>query len=187
MTQFLSEQEAVWRISGLLAPVFHVVPEVWMRHLDGTKLRMDMAAVAKDDGSGFHRFTMIGVEVKRGYKSMRDFNYALKQAIDYRHSVIVDKRSNHFQNATPEFVFVYPDFTTSPAFSSENYRSAYDGSIRLAGLYNVGVIREMRGIWRNGKRQSELEFRVSDSAIWRSKSGICGPSIFGTARKRGAA
>lgn len=188
---FDTEQDAVQWVVERMAPRFKLVSEVRVEHLDGSKIRMDMVAIAREPNDllpdhRFHRFHLIGVEVKYGYDSLRSFNRALKQAIDYRHSRIIDKRSKHHQGVVPEYVFVFPDFDPAVDLTaSEIYRGGYYGAVRLAGMFNVGVIRELRPSWN--VRGSQLEFRVSDTPIWRTDYGVVGPFAFGTARRRGAA
>lgn len=188
MRQFDTEQDAVYEIAGRMHEVFRLLSEVQMRHLDGTRLRMDLLAIPRKEApEGFHRFSLIGVEVKPGYDNLRDFNRALKQAIDYRHSILADHRVKRHHEQTPPFVFIYPDFHDNPddPAVSPIYRGGYYGSVRLAGQFNVGVIREVYNYWGHGKK--ELEFRVSDTPIWRSHTGWVNGVAFGTARRRGAA
>lgn len=173
---FPSEAEAVKYLHQRLNPYFKILQEVQMRHMDGTRVRMDMLLRPRHDVLIAQRFGLIGIELKAGHKALRNFHAALKQAIDYRHSVVIDRRAARFNGATPEFVFVYP------AFPNGRYENWHRGSMRLAGMFNVGTIHELTH-WNAGT----IEFRVSDSPIWRSNQGIVGHINFGTARRRGAA
>ncbi len=175
---FDNEPEAVTYLHDLLKPYFHILQEVQMRHLDGTRIRIDMLLLPRKGSPVAHRFGLIGVELKSGHKELRAYHKALKQAIDYRHSRVIDKRVKNYQDETPDFVFVFPGYSETQPFNSQWYR----GSIRLAGMFNVGAIHE---VYRWG--EWALEFRVSDSPVWRSDQGIVGGINFGTARRRGAA
>lgn len=175
---FDNEADAVTYLTGALEPYFQIMPEAQMRHLDGTRVRMDMLLLPRADAPVKHRRCLMGIELKAGHKDLRHYHLALKQAIDYRHSKVVDKRANKQRNKIPDYVFVFPAFLTPEEFRSQWWR----GSIRLAGMFNVGTIHEVYrwGGWA-------LEFRVSDTVIWRSDQGVVGHINFGTGRKRGAA
>lgn len=173
---FDNEPEAVTYLREQLRPYFIIMKEVQMQHLDGSRVRMDMLLLPREESPVAHRFGLIGIELKSGHKELRNYHKALKQAIDYRHSVVVDKRVKRHRNKTPEFVFVFPSFV-------DGYHQYWHrGSIRLAGMFNVGSIHEVHrwGGWA-------LEFRVSDTAIWRSDQGVVGGINFGAGRRRGAA
>lgn len=175
---FQSEHEASAYLAGRLSPYFWLIPEVWMQHFDGSKLRMDFAAVPR---GAFHS-PWFGIEVKCAYNDYRDFTEALRQAVDYRHSRVVDKRSRLYVGERPPFVFVWPDIRDqSPA--STMYNLWAQGSERSHGKLKVGLIREL-GDWCGAPY---LEFTLSASPMWRSTQGICNGPDFGQAQRIGAA
>lgn len=185
--RFVSEDEAVAELIERLAPDFQFIPEVHLRHFDGATCRIDFIAAPRPQRPAYERFGrwgFIGVEVKVGCTGIGEFCKALKQCIDYCHCYINDKRATRYASAIPQCVFLWPDW------QYQKNEDGYSGAVRLAGHYNVGIIRQVATPWylhQPGYPSSELEFRVSDTAIWRSHRGLCGPREFGTARRRGAA
>lgn len=190
---FVREDDARAYLETLLDQYFKLYPEVRMRHIDGSSLRIDYIAIPRPF-SGFPA-QMIGIEVKRGFNGFQGFTAALKQCIDYRHGAITDSRSTKFNGQTPKWIFLFPSYqdTYTPVFE-QGIRAEIDpdqliaaawrhgvqfASERLAGKFNVGVIRETKtwglnreesirqGIEVNG-RVDCVQFSVSACRIWDS-------------------
>lgn len=180
---FRDEVASTERFLELMEPYFVLVPEVQMQHYDGSKMRIDFL------GRPRHREDMpwlpwAGFELKARFKEIKDFCKALKQGIDYRHGVVVDKRLQNIRGMTPPFLFIWPD----P--SEEDYgfvKGIHGGAVRVAGQYNVGVLRHESYAFysRFGTR---ISLAVSGTLLWDSVVGSRGNSkTFGTARRRGSA
>lgn len=193
---FPTEKEAEAYLENMLKPHFTLHRQVGMRHLDGHKLRSDYLAVP----SLFTDFPaeVIGIEVKKGYlDGFKDFSAALKQCIDYRHSVIEDPRAKKFPGQPLKWVFLFPAFQDHYERDVERGVEAgvepdqlliaawrngcqFAGE-RFAGKFNVGFVREAK-VWASptpemiargeyGGRVDALEFRVSAARIWDSVRG----------------
>lgn len=152
-----------------------------MTHLDGTKLRIDYIAVPRPELQFPAPF--VGIELKRGYSQFRDFSKALKQCVDYRHSVIADARSTKSQGMTPPFVFLYPPL------AGENEQSVYAGmeagAVRFAGQFNVGILRESRSYW---SPEPVIRFEIAATRLWSNNYGANAlGDAFGSGRRRGSA
>lgn len=175
---FITEADASAYLAARLSPFFRLIPEVRLQHFDGSRLRIDYVALPR----GEFRVPLFGIEVKLNYPSYKDFSHALKQAIDYRHSVIIDPRSQLYRGQLLPFVFVWPDFRD---LSESPLETAWVfGSERLAGKFNVGLIREQHD-WQG---TPFIGLHLSGSPFWRSHSGSVSGDQFGMAtRKRGSA
>lgn len=174
MQEFGNEKASSAYLATLLDPWFKLVPEVWMRHFDGHSLRMDYAAIPRGD---FH-CPWFGIEVKHHYDGYTDFSEALRQAVDYRSSRVVDARVKVHANERPPFVFVWPDVRDATG----SYEEWAAGSERSHGKLKVGLIRE-RNDWDG---QPIVELWLSGSIFWRSSQGIRGGNGFGRSQKVGA-
>lgn len=151
-----------------------------MEHLDGSRLRMDYAAVPR---AAFHS-AWFGIEVKFRYGSYSEFSDALRQAVDYRHSKVVDARSHIYLHTRPPFVFVWPDIRdTSSSYAASPYEKWAEGSERSHGKLKIGLIRE-RLTWDGA---SIIEFSLSGSPVWRSNEGLKNGLAFGSSQRIGAA
>jgi len=165
----------------LMGRYFWLLPEVWMEHVSGKRLRIDYI------GRPFCEFQrcLVGFELKGASTEFAGFSQALKQSIDYRHSVIVDKRCRLWKERTPLFIFVYyPVFVNRYYLTSVTERKIYEGwiagAVRLAGKYNVGLV-------NTTNRWDGVRLEVSDTPIWDEKRGLRGNGLeFGTARKPGS-
>lgn len=132
-----------------------------MRHLDGTRVRIDYIAIPK---SSFPA-DCIGIEIKCRYQKFQEVTAALKQAIDYRHSAIIDRRSTAHLGHTPKFVLVYPYPNYDDGAPVGRWMA---GAVRMAGRYNVGYL----NLYRNWSGQPVIEAQVSGQTIWHSLYGV---------------
>jgi hypothetical protein len=154
-----TEIEVTQEFRALASPYFRLLPEVWMKHLDGSRLRMDFLARPQDPSLFPVTPPLIGFEVKRDHDEFKTLSKALKQAVDYRHSAIDDRRIPKLCGITPLFVFVYPPY--------EDEENMWAGAVRLAGRYNVGVAAAST-LWNGAEA---LELRVADGRLWDSERG----------------
>jgi len=133
---FESEAEARADLEALLGPWFILQAEVpcWF---GGQWLRIDYMASPRGDVD--FPYDSFGVEVKRGYRGFNQYTAALKQAIDYTHCEVGDRRIG--------VVFVYPG---TP-------REGAGGADRLAGQFRVGTIRRAHELPR---------FEICGGKLW---------------------
>lgn len=176
---FATERLASAELFKMLSPYFQLVPEVRLIHHDGSKLRIDYVALVRE-GVEF-RTPIFGIEVKVDYHDFKDYTHSLKQCIDYRHSLIDDARSKIYRGQALPFVFLWPD--VRDVRDGETYAEWAKGAERVAGKFNVGLIRHKQ-LWDGDQ---VIEFMLSGGAFWRSQSGNYGNAHFGMARRRGSA
>jgi hypothetical protein len=161
-------------------------PEVHLRHaISGQLLRIDYLAVFRRFRRNSTGPTLIGFEIKRYFDDFRHWTAALKQAIDYRHSVVEDARSTVWAGHTPAFVFVFPDLRDLGDLGEhDEYRSGWaEGAERLAGKYNVGSVRTRKD-WRTAA--DFLELTCSADPLWNTRVGPRWGDAWGTRRRPGA-
>ncbi len=155
----------------LIGRHFFLRPEVRMRHWNGDNLRIDYMAMP------MVRFPLcwVGFEIKVGMDRFGSVTDAMRQAIDYQQSTIIDKRFTYGYEHRPRFVFVYnPDWNELDGC----YSSWMPGVLRMVGKFNVGVV--------NTDRYG-LKITVSDSTLWDEEWGLRGyGNTFGTAKKVGS-
>jgi hypothetical protein len=183
---FADEKAARAFLEHNLGDVCRLVPEVHMRHqISRQLLRIDYLAV-------FRRFrpesiepTLIGIECKDSFAAFRDWTAGLKQCIDYRHSVVDDRRATIYQGQTPAFIFLFPDIRDLGDLDlHEHPRAEWAAGVeRMVGQYNVGCVRQVRSY----RGEPFLEFRCAADPIWDTLRGPRGGSAWGTGRRAGAA
>lgn len=163
---------------------FLLLPEVQMRHMDGSKLRIDYVGYPRDETLRA-AWGLVGFEIKRGYVGFKDIGRVLKQAMDYRHAVLADSRiktRSGFVGKPLGFVFVWPPL---PGFyergGSYSLNSWTEGAVRVAGHYNVGTV-----AFRQYTEAPGLY--VSGSRLWDASDGPADNAAdFGSGRGRGSA
>jgi hypothetical protein len=140
--QFKTEIMARAHLENLLEPWFILEPEVELRYEDANRLRIDYLARPRPDSN--FPYPWFGIECKRGFAGMGDYNDALKQAIDYTHSVVVDGRFDDLVNERVLRVFVFPGMPSNenPKRPSSMAALWAGGVNRLAGKFHVGMIYE---------------------------------------------
>jgi hypothetical protein len=125
--EFETEGDARIYLEQLLAPWFHLRPEV-NAAFGSQVLRVDYVAFPKD-GSDFP-YPRFGIEVKRGYQNhFKHYSAALKQAIDYTQCLVDGRRLG--------VVFLFPGLPEE--------QGMVRGAHRLAGQFRVGTIRVRYG------------------------------------------
>lgn len=181
---FADESESARSFEACMGQHFKLISEVWLRHMDGSKLRIDYVGYAHDPllrGA----WGLVGFEIKKGYEGIGGVSRALKQSVDYRHCILADDRINTrsgFVGKPLSFVFLWPPmagfFERSSGMGQD---PLVEGAIRLAGHYNVGVCG-----FRNYTEASALY--VSGSRVWDSVEGPArNAADFGSGRGRGSA
>lgn len=186
---FGNEREARDFLESFLAPHCRLIPEVWLRHgVTQQLLRIDYVAIFRRFRRNSTEPTLIGVECKAAFEDFRDWTAALKQGIDYRHAVVVDRRAVVYQGATLAFVFVWPDLRDLGDLAEhkpERVRWA-EGAERLAGKFNVGSVR-----WRRDPidlfADDYLELTCAADPLWNTRTGPRWGDGWGTGRHPGAA
>jgi hypothetical protein len=121
-------------------------------------------------------FKIFGVEVKKWYgHEHKQFDLALKQCIDYKLShVNVDPTIHKFKNLVEyngqhlPAIFLYPSIENLVK-DTNNFSS--HGMLKLAGRFNVGVIRKCIKEVEMFKYVDNDEFELSLFKIWRKNSG----------------
>jgi hypothetical protein len=158
-------------------------PEVHLPHVNSDRLlRIDYLAVFRRFRRNSTEPTLIGFECKRYFDDFRHWTAALKQGIDYRHSVVEDARSTVWAGHTPAFVFVFPDLRDLGEHNQ--YRSSWaEGAERLAGKFNVGSIRQ-RQDWHG---REYLELTCAADPLWNTRVGPRCGDAWGTGRRPGSA
>lgn len=175
---FSSEQDAEQRFEEVFGRHFILRKQVQMKHLDGTRLRIDYLGRPKDPAQ-MPWLSYAGFELKATTEAIGELCSALKQAIDYRHAVITDKRFPRLHQRTPPFVFVYPDAGQEDFGGA---KTVYGGAIRVAGQYNVGLARHE--IYYGSSR---VALHISGTLLWCSAQGSRGVAKnFGIGRRRGS-
>jgi hypothetical protein len=183
--QFDDEKAARAHLEQLLHGHCRLVPEVHLRHLISNQLlRIDYAAIFPQFRHTSTAPTLIGLEVKRYFDDFREWTAALKQGIDYRHSIVEDQRSQVYRGRTPAFIFVYPDLRDLGDLAEHrSARSTWaEGAERLAGKFNVGTIRQRRDF----AGHAYLEFTCAADPLWDSRYGPRRGNDWGTGRRPGA-
>jgi hypothetical protein len=173
-----------------LAPHFHLLPEAWLEHCAGARLRIDLLAWPKQPDD--FPFRLIGVEVKRpdlGSNGFTKFAQALKQCCDYAHSVIVDERCTRSRGLAPAAVFLYhgavADEGASIFADPPAPMGMHPGAVRLAGKFNVG---ELVNHPYDGFR-----LEIGAAPLWSEHKGVTGAGarwparrLIGNSRRRAA-
>lgn len=152
LANYPNERVARAVVEELLSPYFWLFPEVHLRYYTGERLRIDYVAKPR----GPFPVPFIGIEVKRGYGAFRDFTHALKQAQDYRHATLIDRRAKSAPGGRLPFVFVFPRPVTHEAWVA--------GVERFVGLDNVGLI--------SIEEYAGVTLRVSADRFWSSAYGL---------------
>lgn len=182
---FDNEKAAREYVETQLRGLCRLESEVHLRHqVSDQLLRIDYLAVVRQFRRHSTKPTLIGLECKRYFDNFREWTSALKQGIDYRHSVVDDRRSTHYHGLSPTFVFVFPDIRDLGDLEDHRLsRSSWaEGAERLAGKFNVGTVRLRQG-WRG---EEFLEFTCAADPLWDTRSGARFGSDWGTGRRPGA-
>lgn len=176
--KFENERDATERFREIMQPYFILREQVQMRHYDGSSLRIDFIGRPKNPEL-MPWLPWCGFELKANIEAVGDLCRALKQGAGYKDARIVDKRFPRLQGQQPQFVFVYPDA------GDEDFgccKSWYGGVVRMAGQFNVGLVR-----LEDYYGQRRVVLHVSATRLWSSDAGSNGQAnMFGTARRRGA-
>jgi len=150
-------------------PWFDLHKEVQLRHHDGTRLRIDYVGVPRVPFNG----DMVGFEIKRGkFDGFKEYSQALKQAIDYRHAKIEDKRFPAWEGKIVPYVFLW--FPDEEELTSSVYDGWRPGAERLAGKFNVGRVRAVR--YRDDRDDlfPYMRLEISTHKVWDSLRGMTG-------------
>jgi hypothetical protein len=181
---FADEQAARVLLEQLLEPKARLIKEVHLRHpLVERVLRIDYVAVIR----GFRQDgvdSLVGIECKFAFDHFNQWSAGLKQAVDYRHAVIDDKRAGPSQGKRLEYVFVWPDVRDLGNLDRHRWERPLwaAGVERFTGQFNVGTVRRLRD-------DSGLEFArffCSADPLWDTLYGAWRTSAWGTARRPGA-
>ncbi len=186
MGNYATERDAERALIRLVIDRFTLIPQARLRLIDGRRRRMDYLAVP-DAPEGFP-VPWVGIECKYGYGGFRDFTAALVQAIEYRHATVIDPRCIEYVGQQPPFVFLFPMLDGTASSEGEPasiYAGWAGGALRLAGKFNVGVIRT-RPTFGIHSQPSPYYFEVGADRLWDSQWGMRGRGeVYGTGRKRG--
>ena len=178
--EFESETEARNYLIERLESHYILYEEVWMQHCDGTRLRIDLIALPRNQFARVGDHHCIGIEIKARYREGKNYIRALQQCIDYRHSAITDKEAKALDGLTPSLVLLFPEFEPRDEHYNDKWQA---GLVRLAGRYNVGSVNLK---WNRWEDRLMTRFTVAGTPIWDDSRGSCGPKQFGMARKRGS-
>jgi hypothetical protein len=176
---FATEKDARRYLEMVLADDFHLLPEVQMEHTaDGSRLRIDYLAAPRKPGLLPNGTDLIGIEVKRGYGSFRDFDAAFYQCVGYRDCRITDGRAPRKQGQRLPFVFLFPAMERPGVeeVAGSTYPCMADGVYRAAGKFSVGFIHVRLPFWSPTSSEvqqealtqlpTEVQFRVSADPFW---------------------
>jgi hypothetical protein len=171
-------------LEGHLTPKARLIREVHLRHPQNPMvLRIDYVAIIANFRRGTNR-SLVGIETKCSFDHFNQWSAALKQAVDYRHAVVEDKRAGPSMGQRLDYVFLWPDLRDLGDLDEHRWERPIwaAGVERFVGQYNVGTIRRLR----DDRGTEFLRFFVSADPIWDTVNGAWQNSAWGTARRPGA-
>jgi hypothetical protein len=160
--EFQDEAEAKAYLEQFLRPWFYLKPEVWLTYpSSANSLRIDYLAKPKPDTA--FPFPIFGIECTASTYQGGIFNRAVKQAIDYAHCQICDRRPSLTGRSGQrvERVYIFPPPPQPP---DQDYMRGWHASVeRVAGLFHVGLI--------HIRFTGSPEFRMSGDRQWDADQG----------------
>lgn len=152
-TEPLARAEVLQR----LAPHFEFVEEVEAINADGHALRIDAVATCRSKGWAF------GWEFKRSHLYKSHFAEAMRQAIHYRLSRIIDARLPAHKGLQLPAIALFPDWLGEHDDDTVNYGKEAEGMRLVGAQFRVGTMRQTG--------DDKFAFIMGQSAIWHSASG----------------
>ncbi len=134
---FRSHDEAVNRLEDLLAPHFETVHEVRMTGLEDhdRPYRIDLIGRCRDENGW-----VVGFEVKKAFRFMKEYAAALKQAADYRNATIDDPdNAPDLQGQRLAAIMVFPRWNGMHDNEIREYSKEAVGMEILAAKFRVGA------------------------------------------------
>lgn len=176
-TSFPTEVEASKMFEEIMSPYFHLLPEVNLRHHDGSPMRIDWVGIPRSKEE-LSWLDIAGFEIKRDLRPIGKLTAALEQGRDYRDAKIIDHRCKNFRGKRLPFVFIFPD----PTIEFESRFLMHEGAVRLAGKNNVGMLKHE---FHHGHPRVML--KCSAGRLWGSDIGSSKPAlVIKTDKKRGS-
>ena len=158
LREFRLEQDARRFALDLLKDHFDFFEEVCVQNLLSQKtLRMDAVSVCEASGH------IIGWEFKKSHLFKQEFGRAIKQAADYRDSIICDSKLQGLNGQRVEACLIFPDWDGLNDNGELLYQREADGMRLLASHFRVGTFTHSRP----NKRHHII---VGEQAIWHSDS-----------------
>jgi hypothetical protein len=180
-----AENETSAIFEQVMGEYFHLRSEVWLKHLDGSSLRIDYVGFDKRKAI----IEPIGFEVKRGRISEDDFSkftQSIRQAVDYSRCVISDQRATVANGKPLRFVFLFP--CPYQIYENDNnrwhtgYRDLWaQGVLKLASESGVGAMGQI-------PRKREWAMFLGGHPAWWKTAGFTDLALrHARARKLGSA
>lgn len=155
--RYIDEPLARSTILTRLAHRFSFIEEVEAIDPDGNGFKIDAVCRCIDSGWTF------GWEFKRSHLYMKEFAPALRQAIRYRLSKIIDRRFPEWEGKRLPAIAVFPDWLGEHDEDAINYGREAEGMRLLAAQFRVGTMREIA--------DDQFRFVMGQNAIWYSTTG----------------
>jgi len=155
--KYIDEPLARTAIKEQLATRFNFIEEVEAVDPDGNTFWIDAVSCCGERG------WTLGWEFKRSPLFKSEFADALRQAIRYRLSKIVDQRLPEFKDRRLPAIAMFPDWLGEHDEDGISYAREAEGMRLLAAQFRVGAMRE--------KANDQLRFIMGQNAIWDSTTG----------------
>ena len=160
--EFSQECDARKFVLESLQHDFDFFEEVWVRNLTTQqRLRIDAVSVCQSSGH------VIGWEFKKSHLFKGEFAQAIKQAADYRDSIIDDPNMMGLNGQRVEACLVFPDWTGLHDNGEILYQREADGMRLVAMHFRVGTFCHDGAL-------NKQHIIVGEQAIWHSNSGWTG-------------